>query len=151
MKPCRNSRARQWLAQGFECAYRRIADFVSRRKLASTAIAACIGTSVQLYAGLKASVLVWLLAACMLTFLSVRRRKVLMSAVLLLTVSVLFSMYTCIRNERPVFEVRKKAEITGVVSSKPKEQPDKSRTTLMLDDITIDGREMRFSVNSAIA
>jgi len=68
-----------------------------------------------------------------------------MSAVLLLTVSVLFSMYTCIRNERPVFEVRKKAEITGVVSSKPKEQPDKSRTTLMLDDITIDGREMRFS------
>lgn len=58
----------------------------------------------------------------------------------LLSVMLLFSFYTSLRDQRPVLSVNKKGDITGVVSNNPRYQPDKNRTTLYLDDVTIDGK-----------
>ncbi len=59
---------------------------------------------------------------------------------LFLCVLFLFSFYMAFRDQRPVLSVNKKGDVTGVVSNNPIYQPDKNRTTLYLDEVTIDGK-----------
>ncbi len=63
---------------------------------------------------------------------------------LLLCVMLLFSFYTSLRDQRPALSVNKKGDVTGVVSNNPLYQPDKNRTALYLDDVTIDGEQFPY-------
>ena len=68
-----------------------------------------------------------------------KRKKHSSVFLMLLCVMFLFSFYTAYRDQRPVFTVNKKGDVTGVVSNDPNYQPDKNRTVVHLKDVAIDG------------
>lgn len=68
-----------------------------------------------------------------------KRKKHVFVFLMLLCVMFLFSFYTAYRDQRPVFAVNKKGDMTGVVSNDPYYQPDKNRTIVHLKNVTIDG------------
>ncbi len=68
-----------------------------------------------------------------------KKKKHVSVFLMLLCVMLLFSFYTTWRDQRPVFTVNKKGNVTGVVTGKPYYQPDKNRTIVHLTDVFIDG------------
>ncbi len=67
-----------------------------------------------------------------------KREKHVSAFLVFLSVMLLFSAYTVFRDQRPVFTVNKKGNVTGTISNDPYYQPDKNRTIVHLKDVTID-------------
>lgn len=72
-----------------------------------------------------------------LSALLYRRKKHASAFLILLSVMLLFSSYTAFRDQRPVFTVSKKGDVTGTVSNNPYYQPDKNRTIVHLENVII--------------
>lgn len=89
--------------------------------------------SVSVFIGLGA-------IAAALSALLRKRKKRLSVFLLLIAIMLLFSFYTENRSQLPSLFVNKKGNVTGVVSNNPVYQPDKNRTILYLDGVSIDDK-----------
>ena len=129
----------QWLrAPVFASASDRIRKASDRRKLSLTALFALIGILLSLGTSVSAAHFLYAsIASFALSALFRNRRRTLSVVCLLISVLLLFSAYTAYRNQRPEINIEKKGDVTGVVCRKPIYQPDKNRTLLHLDDVTI--------------
>ena len=128
----------------FESISDKLIRFVYFRKLSACALFALAGCilysffgGLWVYAALFGAVF---LSACVFF----KRKKRFSIFLLLLCVMLLSSFYTSLRDQRPVLSVNKKGDVTGVVSNNPLYQPDKNRTALYLDNVTIDGQSFPY-------
>lgn len=124
-----------------ESAFDPLIRFVRLRKLSACALFALAGcliaAKVSLSEGAFGLITAVSLALCVLLF---KRKKRIAVFLMLISVMFFFSFYSAYRDQRPVFSVNKKGSITGVVCNHPYYQPDKNRTILHLDEISLDGR-----------
>lgn len=131
----------------FASAYKNLKRFAQRRKLALTALFACAGILLALFIDLHALVFLALGAAAALgSVLFYKEKRAVCICLLLTAVLFLFSGYTAFRDIRPEISLSKKGDVTGVVSKKPQYQPDKNRTVLHLDDVTIDSEPFSYKI-----
>lgn len=109
------------------------------RKLSACALFALAGCLIALNSSLSAWVFIASSVLAAVCALLIRRKKHAAVLLVLFSVMLLFSAYTVFRDQRPVLTVNKKGYVSGTVSNNPLYQPDKKRTVVHLDDMTIDG------------